>query len=73
VALDYWFLDDCADEAADTYIDWFERVIGEDKPLCESVQQGLASGAIDSGYLNPDAESGLVAFQQLVRNALVEA
>ena len=48
-------------------------MIGEDKPLCESVQHGLASGAIDCGYLNPDAESGLVAFQQLVRHALVEA
>jgi choline monooxygenase len=73
VALDYWFLDDCADEAADTYIDWFEHVIGEDKPLCESVQHGLSSGAIDRGYLNPDAESGLVAFQQLVCKALDEA
>ena len=73
VALDYWFLDDCDPVAADRYIDWFEHVIGEDKPLCESVQHGLASGAIDCGYLNPDAESGLVAFQQLVRDALVEA
>jgi choline monooxygenase len=73
VALDYWFLDDCDPVAADRYIDWFEHVIGEDKPLCESVQHGLASGALDRGYLNPDAESGLAAFQRLVTDALIEA
>jgi choline monooxygenase len=73
VALDYWFLDDCDPVAADRYIDWFEHVIGEDKPLCESVQRGLASGALDRGYLNPDAESGLAAFQRLVTDALIEA
>ena len=66
-------LDDCDPVAADRYIDWFEHVIGEDKPLCESVQRGLASGALDRGYLNPDAESGLAAFQRLVTDALIEA
>ena len=73
VALDYWFLDDCADDAAGRYVEWFERVIGEDKPLCESVQHGLASGAIDRGYLNPDAEAGLAAFQQLLLDAFDDA
>ena len=47
-----------------------ERVIGEDEPLCESVQRGLDSGALERGLLNPDAESGLREFQRLVERAL---
>jgi len=66
VALDYWFTPDADDAAADAYVDWFERVIGEDVPLCESVQVGLESGALPQGLLNPDAESGLAAFQRLL-------
>ena len=70
VALDYWFAPEADPAAADRYIDWFEKVIGEDEPLCESVQRGLDSGALERGLLNPDAESGLREFQLLVERAL---
>jgi hypothetical protein len=36
-----------------------------------SAQRGLASGAIDHGWLHPDRERGLVDFQSRVRR-LVE-
>ena len=68
VAIDYWFAADADDAGAERYVEWFERVLGEDVPLCESVQTGLASGGFERGWLNADAESGLREFQdQLVR------
>ena len=70
VALDYWFAPEADAAAADRYIDWFEKVIGEDEPLCASVQRGLESGSLERGVLNPDAESGLREFQLLVERAL---
>jgi choline monooxygenase len=70
VALDFWFEPDVADDAAAAYVAWFERVIGEDKPMCESAQRGFASGAIERGLLNVNAESGLCEFQRLLVDAL---
>lgn len=73
VALDYWFLPEAADDAAERYVAWFEHVIGEDKPWCEATQRGLASGAIERGLLNPDAESGLCEFHKLLVEQLGDA
>ncbi len=69
-ALDFWFLPDADETAAGEFVDWFERVIGEDKPLCESAQRGYVSGAIERGLLNADAESGICAFQGLLIDRL---
>jgi hypothetical protein len=41
--------------------------------MCESTQRGLASGAIERGLLNPDAESGLCEFQRLLADRLGDA
>ena len=73
VALDFWFEPQVADAAAAEFVAWFERVIGEDKPMCESAQRGFASGAIERGLLNADAESGLCEFQRLLVDALGDA
>ncbi len=70
VALDYWFAPDADPAAADRYIDWFERVIGEDVPLCESVQTGIDSGGFVRGVLNGDAEVGLREFHRLLERAV---
>jgi choline monooxygenase len=48
----------------------FSRQLGvEDQRLVESVQKGLASGAIESGRLLPRSERLIAHFQQLVRDA----
>ena len=66
VALDFWFLPDTDEAAAAAYVDWFQRVINEDKPMCESSQRGYDSGAIERGLLNANAESGLCELQRLL-------
>ncbi len=47
-------------------------VTAEDVRICESVQQGLASGAVPTGLLSPRHEQGVKAFQDLVRDAWSE-
>ena len=67
VALDYWFEPAVESAASDEWIDWFESVIAEDVPLCESVQTGFASGTIERGLLHPVREAGLAHFHELLR------
>ena len=67
VALDYWFEPGVEPSASDEWIDWFESVIAEDVPLCESVQTGFASGTIERGLLHPVREAGLAHFHELLR------
>lgn len=73
VALDFWFLPDTPEESAAAYVDWFQRVINEDKPMCESSQRGYISGAIERGLLNTNHESGLCEFQRLLVEHLGDA
>ena len=55
---------------AHRWIDFFESVIAEDVPLCESVQRGLETGTFDHGYLHPEREKGVIRFHELVRKSL---
>ena len=41
----------------------------EDLRICEDVQRGLASGSYVAGRLNPQRESGVFHFQELLRAA----
>jgi choline monooxygenase len=70
VILDYWFVDGVADAEAAEFVDWFELVISEDLPLCESVQRGLASGGLDAGILGTSCEPGVSEFQRQLVDAL---
>jgi choline monooxygenase len=70
VALDYWFEPRVPEAEADEWIAWFESVIAEDVPLCESVQTGYESRAIDRGLLHPLREAGLAHFHRLLREDL---
>ncbi len=72
VALDYWFDPAVEAPASTEWIDWFESVIAEDVPLCESVQTGFASGTIERGLLHPAREAGLAHFHELLRTDLEE-
>ncbi len=73
VTLDYWFDRDTEDVAARAFVEWFERVVAEDLPLCASVQRGIDSNALERGLLHPDQERSVVHFQRLLIDALGEA
>jgi phenylpropionate dioxygenase-like ring-hydroxylating dioxygenase large terminal subunit len=72
VRLDYWFVPGVGDTAAGRFVDWFELVLSEDVPLCESVQTGLGTGLVEAGLLDPVRERGPVAFQRMLREALAD-
>ena len=46
-----------------------DAVQREDIAICEAVQRGLASGSYTAGRLNPQAESGVHHFHELLRAA----
>ena len=68
--LDYWFDRDVDEAAVGAYVEWFEKIVGEDVPLCDNVQIGCASGLFERGLLHPSEESGPVWFERLVADAL---
>lgn len=70
VNLDYWFEPDVGETDAKEFVDWFERIVAEDLPLCASVQRGIGSSGLERGLLHPDQERSLVHFQRLLREAL---
>ncbi len=70
VTLDYWFDPARTDEQEAETVEWFEKVVGEDVPLCESVQRGLESGFLAQGVLHPEQESALFTFQRRIADCL---
>lgn len=69
--LDYWFPRDVPDEETGAFVAFFEGVLAEDVPMCESTQVGVSSSLFPQGYRHPERERGLVAFHGLLREALV--
>ena len=70
--LDYWFDRDVDDAGVQECVDWFETVVGEDVPLCNSVQLGCESGLLDRGLLLRDQESGPIRFEEMLVEALAD-
>jgi len=68
--LDYWFAPERTAAEEEETVAWFERVIDEDVPLCESVQRGIASGLLERGVLHPEQEAGPLAFQERIAACL---
>ncbi len=64
--LDYWFDPSRTPEQEEETVAWFEKVVGEDIPLCDSVQRGLDSGLLERGVLHPEQEAGPLAFQERI-------
>jgi len=64
--VDYFFADDLSDEQMREYVEFSDLVTREDVVLCESVQRGLRSGAIEHGQLMLSRERGIQHFQKLV-------
>jgi choline monooxygenase len=70
--LDYFVGEDVEDEWLRGFLELDEQVGAEDRALVESVQRGIASGALESGVLLPESEQLLARFQALVVEALGE-
>ena len=64
--IDYYFAEGTGEEQIREYKDLSDLVQREDVVLCESVQRGLASGAIENGTLMLSREQGIQHFQRLV-------
>ena len=70
--IDYWFDKDVPEQSTTEFVDWFEKVVDEDIPLCANVQIGNESGLLDHGLLHPSEESGPLWFERLLADALGE-
>jgi choline monooxygenase len=68
--LDYFVGEDTDDDWLRGFLELDEQVGAEDRALVESVQRGLASGALESGVLLPGSEQLIARFQALVVEAL---
>jgi len=64
--LDYWFDRDVDDDAVEESVAWFEKIVGEDVPLCNSVQVGCESGFLPRGLLHAEQERGPVQFEEML-------
>jgi len=64
--VDYFFAAELSDEQMRDYVEFSDLVTREDVVLCESVQRGLRSGAIEHGRLMLSREGGIQHFQKLV-------
>jgi choline monooxygenase len=68
--LDYFFAPDADPEWIARFLALDDQVGAEDVVLVESVQRGIASGALEAGELMLPAESLIAAFQRWVSDAL---
>jgi carnitine monooxygenase subunit len=64
--VDYYFAERVSDEQMREYVEFSDLVTREDVVLCESVQRGLRSGAVERGHLMLSRERGIQHFQKLV-------
>ena len=69
VDFDYFFRADVSAETRAVDRAFADQVQAEDGAICERVQRGLASGSYTPGRLNPNQESGVWHFQELLRAA----
>jgi choline monooxygenase len=68
--LDYFFGSAVDQDWIDELMAFDDQVGSEDKVLVEGVQRGIASGALEHGYLMGRSEQLIGHFQQLTRSAL---
>ncbi|HVZ99128.1 MAG TPA: aromatic ring-hydroxylating dioxygenase subunit alpha [Caulobacterales bacterium] len=68
--LDYLYLTPEGEAVADATVAMSDAVVAEDKWIVERVQENLDAGVYATGRLSPKHESGVAAFQSMVRAAL---
>ena len=64
--VDYFFNGEPTEAEIRNDVEFSDLVTREDVVLCESVQRGLRSGAIERGHLMLSRERGIQHFQKLV-------
>jgi phenylpropionate dioxygenase-like ring-hydroxylating dioxygenase large terminal subunit len=69
--LDYFFGPDVDQAWIDELMAFDDQVGREDKALVEGVHRGIASGALEHGFLMGQSEQLIGHFQQLTRDALI--
>lgn len=69
---DYYHEQDSDSDAFENYFKFVRKVALEDYELCEKAQLNLEKGVYCQGVLNPDKESGVIHYQQLVRQKVVQ-
>lgn len=69
---DYYHEEDSDSEAFEQYFKFVRRVALEDYELCERAQMNLEKGVYCQGILNREKESGVIHYQQLVRQQVVQ-
>lgn len=70
---DYYHEEDSDSDAFDKYFKFVRKVAMEDYELCERAQMNLEKGIYCQGVLNPEKESGVIHYQRLVRQKVIEA
>ncbi|MGC6509908.1 MAG: aromatic ring-hydroxylating oxygenase subunit alpha [Myxococcota bacterium] len=70
IVYQYLFLSDTSDKEITETIAESDQLTKEDALICEAVQRNLASGAYAKGFLSPDHEQGVLAFQNWVMKAM---
>jgi choline monooxygenase len=74
VEFDYYYTGDPEVQARmETEQAFSDEIQREDIAICEQVQKGLASSSYQGGRLNPERESGVWHFQNLLRGAYARA
>jgi phenylpropionate dioxygenase-like ring-hydroxylating dioxygenase large terminal subunit len=63
---------DSSDEEFHLIADMYERVMREDKVLCENAQRNLERGVFKAGWLHPKYEKAPIFFQENCRDAVME-
>ncbi len=62
-----------SDDASFTHMDaFFKQVEAEDKALNDAAQTNLNTGTYSTGKLHPSQERGVLHFQKLLREAVME-
>lgn len=69
---DYYHQTPADSEPFAQYFKFVRRVAMEDYELCERAQENLEKGVYTQGVLNPDKEGGVIHYQGLVRERVVE-
>lgn len=59
-------------EEIDDFVEFLQQVEIEDFDLCEATQKNLNSGVYSTGFLHPEKERGVLYYQNMVRDLLVE-
>lgn len=58
------------DESFEETLQFYKRLMQEDIDLCVGVQKNMERRVFDSGPLHPFREEGVIAFQDMVRQAM---